>query len=146
MMRHIISTVVGIAISVAVVSLVQFLGHMVYPPPAGMDPNDPDSIAKFVKDLPVGALLFVVAAWQLGSFSGAFAASWLMARGGDAPVSIIPAVIVGLTILAATLYMLSLISHPLWMMIAGVILPLPLAWLAAVAVNRSKQPDQAPIP
>ena len=61
------------------VSLVEMLGHMVYPPPEGLDPAHPETIIEAMKTMPGGALLAVVIAWILGAFAGSITAT-LIAR------------------------------------------------------------------
>src|SRR5690606_3442537 len=55
------------------ISLVELLGHQVYPLPEGLDPmNDADGFRAYLETVPVGAKAFIVAAWTIAAFAGAF--------------------------------------------------------------------------
>ena len=131
MLRQIAAALLGVLVAFLVVALVQRLGHMVFPPPAELAGADAREIAAAIERLPFGALLFVVAAWGLGSFTGAAVASHL-AR----PPSVVPGLAVGAAVLGATLLTLFNLPHPVWMALAGALLPLPAAWLGYRAVRR----------
>lgn len=91
------------------------------------DPGARDAIAAAMHDMPFGALAVVVAAWMLGAALGAFAAC----RVGGAnfmPLSVALA-IVSVAFVSINLIM---IPHPMWMNVAGAVLPPA----AAIAVGR----------
>lgn len=132
MLRQIASALVGILVAFAMVALIQRLGHAIYPPPPELAEADARALAAAVATLPLGSLLFVVAAWAIGSFAGAAVAS-LLTRG----VSLLPGLAVGALVLAATAMTLFALPHPVWMMIAGLVLPLPAAWLGCRAARRA---------
>ncbi len=114
--RSILGTFVGLVLAILLIGLVETLGHRLIPPPAGMDPTDPASIAAAIPLMPIGSFLFVLAAWFLGAGVGASTAARI-AR-SDARW---PGLTVGGVILAATLYNLWLIPHPVWVAISGVL-------------------------
>lgn len=114
--RPILGVLAGLVVGIMLVGLVEALGIRLIPPPPGMDPTDPASIAAAVRTMPVGSFLFVLAAWFLGAGVGASTAM-RFAR-SDARW---PGLAVGGVILAATLYNLWTIPHPLWVAAAGVV-------------------------
>lgn len=126
MNRYVLATIAGVAAAGATVAVVEAIGHSVYPPPPGIDVNDPESIAQIINTLPFGAVLFVVVAWVTGAFTGGLIATWICK-----PASAVPALLVGAAVLLATAATLFMIPHPLWMTLAGLALPVPVAWLAA---------------
>ena len=126
MLRAVVATIVGVVVAVFFVGTIEGLGHFVFPPPPGVDPNNPEQLAKLINAMPLGALLFVVAAWIIGAFCGALAATRIATN--SAPV---PALVVGAVVTLSILYTFYIIPHPLWMMAAGLALPLPTAWAAA---------------
>ncbi|UCF67386.1 MAG: hypothetical protein JSV80_16705 [Acidobacteriota bacterium] len=113
-------------VAVIIVYLVETLSHVLYTPPPGVDLSNPEQLASLIGELPVMALVFVVVAWILGAFGGALVAAPI-AR--DARVS--GALIVGGVMVLLVIANLLIIPHPIWMTIAGIVLPLPAAWLAA---------------
>ena len=126
MLRTIAAFLIGVLVAFIVIALVQRLGHMVFPPPADLDTSDARAVAAALDQLPFGGLLCVVAAWALGSFAGAFAAGRLASS--PKPWT---GLSVGVAVLAATVMTLYSLPHPLWMTAAGVIVPLPAAWLGS---------------
>ena len=120
-MRSVISVVVGIIAGVLAIALVEAVGHQVYPPPEGIDVNDREAMKEMVDSAPVGALLFVLAAWAIGAAVG----GWLAVRlGGSGPRG---PFIVGLVLLAFGVTNMLMIPHPTWFFVVGVILFLPAA-------------------
>ena len=89
--------------------------QVAYPPPAGVDFNKPEALATYVERLPLGALLFVLAAWILATFVGGLVAGWIARRR-----AVIVAAVVGALVLAATIANVMLIPHPAWMVVVGV--------------------------
>ena len=86
-----------------------------------------DAMAAAMHDMPLGALVSIVAAWTVGAALGVFAAC-RVAGANFVPLSI------AVAILSVAFVSINLIAipHPMWMNIAGAVLP-P---LAALAVGR----------
>lgn len=126
MLRTVMAVVAGMVALVLVVALVEMLGHVVYPPPPNVDMTDPDQLNAMIGQLPTGALVSVVMAWALGSLAGGFVAHRVANRH-----RLMAALIVGGIMLALVIANLLMIPHPAWMTVAGLALPLPLAWLGA---------------
>jgi hypothetical protein len=105
------------------------LGHLVYPPPADVDFGEPDEVREFMSTLPVGGILFVGAAWTIGTFAGTLAGA-LIARAGATPY----AIVVGGFVLAGAILMLVIIPHPWWFTIAAPLAIVAAAILAVVVV------------
>jgi hypothetical protein len=113
--RSLLGVLAGLVVGMVLVALVETLGMRLIPPPPGMDPTDPASIAAAMRHLPTGSFLFVLAAWFLGAGVGTSTAM-RFAR-SDARW---PGLVVGGVILAATLYNLWTIPHPVWVAAVGV--------------------------
>ena len=126
MLRKLAAAVAGVIVAMLVIQLVQMLGHLVYPPPADVDFGEPDEVREFMSTLPVGSILFVGAAWTIGTFAGTLAGA-LIARTGAIPY----AIVVGGVVLAGAILMLLIIPHPWWFTIAA---PLAIAAAAVLAV------------
>jgi len=69
--RSILAVVAGALLAFILIYLVEAIGHVVYPIPSDLDLNNPAAISSYVKTAPIGALLFVLAAWAVGTFFGA---------------------------------------------------------------------------
>lgn len=118
----------GILVMAAFISLFENLGMRLFEPPQSMldakalmqdgDPAARDAIAAAMHDMPLGALVTVVAAWTLGAALGVFAAC-RVAGANFVPLSIAVAILS----VAFVSINLIVIPHPMWMNVAGVLLP-----------------------
>ena len=115
MVKNIVAGIAGIIIAGLLVWLVELLGHTVYPPPANLDLADRDMMRAYIDALPIGAMLFVAAAWFIATLGGTLAACKI----GDAK-PMIYAIVIGGLMLVATVANLIMIPHPLWFSILGV--------------------------
>jgi predicted naringenin-chalcone synthase len=112
----------GIVVAGLVVAVVESLGHLVFPPPAGFDLTKPEDQARLMEVLPLGAKLAVVGAWFLGALAGA----WTALRLGAFPLAawVVAVVMVALSVITTQMF-----PHPLWMVAAALLLPPLAAWL-----------------
>ncbi len=124
MARNILSVMVGVILAFVLVAVIETSGHLVFPPPEGMDPSDPESIAAAMEEIPAVALLPVLIAWAVGSFGGAFLAARLA---GSSKTTC--ALIVGVLVMAAGIFNLVAIPHPLWFTVVSLLVFLPAAYL-----------------
>lgn len=133
-MRSLGAILAGVLLGGVTVALIEAVSSWAYPPPAGVNLADPVQLRAFVATLPMGAFLFVLAAWASGTLLGSGLAARL------APVA--PAghgAAVGAVFLLASLANLLAIPHPLWF--ALVALPLViLAGLAGTILGRRHRP------
>src|SRR3990167_4345710 len=95
------------------------------PPPASLDFNDKVAVATYVQTMPWQAVAVVVLSWLLGTYIGATVAARISKDHVMACALIIGVLDVVLTAINA----LS-IPHPTWALAMGLLLPIPLAWLA----------------
>ena len=122
--KNIAAGIAGVVIAGLLVWLVEMLGQTVYPPPADLKFADPDAMRAYIDMLPLGALLFVAAAWFIGTLGGTFAACKI----GTARPIVFAGVVGGL-MLIATAANLIMIPHPLWFSILGLVGIAVGAWL-----------------
>ncbi len=122
--RNIIAGIAGVLIAGTLVWLVETAGHAIYPLPTDLDFSDTEAARAYIAAMPLGALLFVGAAWFVGALGGTFAACKI----GRAKPEIY-ALVVGGFMLAATVANLIMIPHPLWFSITGVFGVVIAAWL-----------------
>ena len=113
--RNIGAGVAGLAVAILLIGLIETIGHKLFPVAEAFDD---------AANLPVGALLFVVAAWTFGTLGGTFAAC----RIGTAPDYIF-AMLVGAFVLVGITVNVMAFPHPGWMVIAGVTGTIAAAWL-----------------
>jgi len=121
--RTILGVLAGVVVAWLVIMLCQFGSTTLHPPPPGIDLRDPVQLAAFVAAAPVTAMALVLASYALGALLGGWAAA-RVARHKRAA-----ALVIGALVLAGVIANFTLIPHPLWMTVAGLLLPLPAAWL-----------------
>jgi len=114
MIRKIGLALFGIIVAIALIAVVQMIGHNLYPPPSGTDFEDPAAVRALIEQAPVGALLFVIASYVVGTFGGGFITG-LIAR-DSTPMY---AMIVGGFVLAGTFLNLVSIPHPVWFQVTA---------------------------
>ena len=122
--KNIAAGIAGVVIAVALVWLIEMVGHSVYPPPPNLNFADADAMRAYTSTLPIGAFLFVGGAWFDGTLCGTFAACKI----GTAKPIVFAGVVGGL-MLIATASNLVLIPHPLWFSILGIVGIIVAAWL-----------------
>jgi hypothetical protein len=110
MLRSITAVLVGVVLGAIFVFIAQFLGHQLFPAPAGFDATNPDAL----KALPFATKFSVLVSWFAGAFGGGVLASFISRRWA-------PAVwVVALTILLFAATNFSAFPHPLWMMVGSI--------------------------
>lgn len=115
--RQIAGILAGLVVMALTVALAEGLGHALFPPPPGLDITRPEDQARLMEVIPAGAKIAVVIAWLLGAIAGA-AVAMAIAR---TPLA---GWVIGLVMGALSLWTTQMFPHPLWMMIAAVVLPL----------------------
>lgn len=130
--RGIVAVIAGLVAAFAVVFVLEALGHMVFPPPSGLDISKPEDQARMMEAIPLGAKIAVVVAWFFGTLAGAIVA----ARVGLRPhyAWAIAAITILLSVVTTTMF-----PHPAWMTVSAVVLPV-LAATLAIRVSRPRQP------
>jgi hypothetical protein len=123
--RRVIGVVVGTITALLVVGVVEAVGHRMFPPPPGLDLSNAADVGRLIETMSGSALSIVLASWFLGALIG----GWVALRVSHWRVApwIVCAVIIG-----GGIWSFVMIPHPLWMMAAGIVLPL----LAAVLLLR----------
>ena len=132
MLRTLFAVIAGFFAAEIVITVIEAASAMwLFPPPTGFDFRDKDAVDAFVASMPPAAFATVLSGWLLGSFIGAFVAARI------ALVHRLPAaLLIGLVVVIGTIVNATDISHPAWVVALGVLLPLPLAWLAATLAQK----------
>jgi carbon monoxide dehydrogenase subunit G len=117
--RFILAVVLGMAAGSLTVMVVESLSSFMHPLPEGLDPYStaPEQKARFaehVKGLPQSAFVMLLVGWSLGSLASAF-----VGRSLAPDRSAWPGLLTGGFILAATIMMLFMFGHVLWLNIAA---------------------------
>lgn len=135
MLRTLFAVVSGVFAMMIVITFVELANaKFFFPPPAGIDWNDAAAVAAFAASLPTAAMAMVLSGWLLGAFVGAAVAALIATQH-----RVTCALVVGGLVVAGTIQSAMSFEHPTWMIAAGVLLPLPLAYLAARLADRLTQ-------
>jgi MFS family permease len=130
-MRTGLAGVAGAFAAFVVVAVVEGVGHAIYAPAAMPDMSDPDAVAAFIGAMPLGAFLFVLAAYLLATMAGGALAAALARRHGMRL-----AIIVGALILTASVANFIALPHPAWFIVATLVGVPAAAWLTGMAASR----------
>jgi hypothetical protein len=122
--RIVLGIVVGIAVGFGLVMLGDMINHRLFPPPADVQITNPEAIRDWMATAPVISLLGLPLTWTIAAFAGAFAAAKIGARAWAGWIA-------GGALFAATCLNLAYIPHPLWMLIAALVLVPAAAWFGA---------------
>jgi hypothetical protein len=114
MRMSILGVIVGVRVAALLIGLVETVGGFVFLP-EGVDPSDRAAVEAVMANPPLGALLFVLSGWAVGTVCGAWLAVVIARR---APLY--HALAVGLTMLAAGVVDMVLLPHPLWFWVLGI--------------------------
>ncbi len=132
MFRTIFAVIAGLFAMMIVITMVELANaKFFFPPPPGLDLTNADAIAAYAATMPASALAVVLFGWLLGAFVGAGVAARIALRNRTTCALLIGAIDVGLIGLNAMS-----IPHPPWVIASGLLLPIPLAWLAAKLVQK----------
>ena len=127
MLRSIVALVAGLFATMIVITGMEAISAVwLFPPPPGLDFRDPAAVNAFIKTMPAPAFAWILGAWLLGTFIGA----GLAARIAERHRALL-AVLIGLLVVIGTIVNATSIEHPRWVLALGVLLPIPLALLAA---------------
>ena len=138
--RSIVGVTLGIVVAMIVIQTIQFANCAIYWPANG--PRElvdfpqwmkqhPNEMHAWLDSMPVTAMVAVLASWQLGAFLGGLVAAFLA---GWARVQ--HSVIIGMLVLISTILNVYMMKrdygflHPSWMILLGLVLPLPMSLLA----------------
>ena len=132
MLRNLFALVSGLFAMMIVITFIELANaRFVFPPPAGMDWNNAESVSAFARTMPTTALVLVLVGWLLGAFVGASVAARLAGSR-----KMVLALVVGLLVSAGVVHSALTIPHPTWMVVLGLALPPMLAWLAAIRIQK----------
>jgi hypothetical protein len=122
-LRNVVALFVGGFVGGVVILAIESINTLLYPPPNGIDFNDPDALVAYIDTLPIAAFLVVLTAFAAGSFSSAWTATRIRAT-----QRLIVALSLGCFFQVAAIYNFTVMPTPTWMWLAGFTVFLPPAW------------------
>jgi hypothetical protein len=132
-LRNLVVLVLSVVVGAIVISVVQSVNWMLFPPPAGFDFSDPVAVERMVANMPFGAWVGLELSYALGCLScglliGAFAASR----------PLLLAAIAGVVFTLAGFANMAMIPTPLVMAILTTVTYLPCTLLGAWLMARRR--------
>lgn len=129
--RKILGSITGIVTAMAVIMIVETLGHKLAGGPPMPDVTNADAVAAYAAALPLGSLLSVLLAWIGGTAAGVVAGS-LVAPGRQVFI----AILVGAVVMLGTITQVTQFPHPTWLVVSSIVGISAAAWLAMRAMQR----------
>jgi hypothetical protein len=130
-MKKALSIVAGVIAGGITVGIVESLGHLIWPPPAGTDITNPEELAAIMHTIPTAALIAVLVAWACGAWVGGLTTGII-----SKDPSHLPSILTGAVLMTLGIITMITIPHPIWMWILGIALPIPAAFYGAKVVSR----------
>lgn len=132
--RTILGMLIGVVTMMFTVYALEFLGHALYPPPSGLDPKNPEHLQMIIAAAPTGAMAMLVLGWAAGAFVGAWVAARIARHARAAAIA------VALFVMAGVAGMIVIVpDHPRWVSTLGLLLPIPMALIAAKLAGRREK-------
>ncbi len=120
MKKKILAILSGIVAASITVWICEYVNHMYYPPPQGVDGADWETLSKLytehVKSMPIGAFISLWAGWMMGAFVGGFVSRKI----DTVNWKFNSYVIAGVLLLFSALNMF-MIPHPVWLIVITVV-------------------------
>lgn len=117
MLRRIVAVPAGLIAGIICITIVEKIGHQLYPPPAAAGSGDMTAMKDYVAHAPFMALFFVIIAYALAAFVSGFTASKVAGNGKHTS-----AVVCGVIFLCITIYMMVSLPTPIWFWILGILI------------------------
>ncbi len=124
LVRRVIAVIIGCAVAIGIVRLLEQLAHQVTMP-AGLDPTNIGQVKLALErgEFPLASLALVLCGWLLAAYAG----SRIAARIGQARIASLAFTVI---FTAVIIHDLTALPHPTWMWIGGA-LGVPLVALGA---------------
>jgi hypothetical protein len=116
LLRTIGGIIAGVVVAAALVVILETIGHLIFPPPEGVDLKDPETLKTLMNAIPVGAKVAVLIAWFGGALGGGIVAKLVTKKSWS------PWVITAF-MLAMCGFSLTMFPHPVWMIAGAIALP-----------------------
>lgn len=140
-LRSILAVIIGMVVANVAITIMHKVSEMVFTPPADLKEEftrfqttgemDKDKVREITQSMPIAAFAMVLLSWELGSFFGGAAAALIAGR-----ARCVHAGFVGGFVLAATIAIVLMVpGHPNWLILAGLLLPLPVSLLGGLIVS-----------
>ncbi len=125
--RKILAVIVAFIVATAIMMIVEMLNSMQYAPPAAEVMKDPAKLAEYMANGPARVYIVVLIGYVLASFAGGFIVT-KMSRQVSTGMTM-PIILGALLELAMVANILMLPGQPMWFVVAGLLIFIPLSLL-----------------
>lgn len=132
-LKNILAVVLGIVVGSVVNMGLITIGSSLIAPPAGVDPQDVESIKANIDAYEFKHFIIPLLAHILGAFCGALVTAKISNN-------LILSLLIGAVFMAGGIMMMTMIPQPTWFTIVDLVLYLPAAYLGFL-LGRSNRPD-----
>lgn len=116
MFRNFWAILAGIVTAAVLYTLVREAGEMVFPAPPELSSSDLESMRHYLSQLPLGAILFIIAKPTIAALMGTLVACYIGASN-----STMYGMVVGGVVLTYAISYFIAVPHPLWLSLAALI-------------------------
>ncbi|MBP1163292.1 uncharacterized protein YacL [Chryseobacterium sp. PvR013] len=116
MLRRILAVLAGLIAGSIGITVVEKIGHALYPPPVEAVAGDMEALKVYVGQAPFMALFFIILAYALAAVISGFTATKISNNG-----KYTAALICGIIFLLMTVYMMVSLPTPIWFWILGIL-------------------------
>ncbi|MDR4894629.1 MULTISPECIES: hypothetical protein [unclassified Chryseobacterium] len=116
MLRRILAVLAGLIAGSIGITVVEKIGHALYPPPVEAVAGDIEALKVYVGQAPFMALFFIILAYALAAVISGFTATKISNNG-----KYTAALICGIIFLLMTVYMMVSLPTPIWFWILGIL-------------------------
>ncbi len=131
--KHVLPVVVGAMAGMILITLGKSGVYLKYPPPAGTDFYEADSLAVYMKLLPAPAFALFLADYVVCSFIAGIICTLIAQRS-----SVVPAIAVGITLTLSGMYYIFTMPQPVWYSLASMFAFLPFVYLGYLSVRKKQ--------
>ena len=122
--RRILSVAVALIAALGIIMGFEYIGGLIFQHPA-VDMKDPKTISNMMASMPIAAFVWILLGYAVSSFVGGIIATLISGRQKAQSAIIVGAILM----VGGIMNLIAIPYHPLWFMIANLIVYLPFAWL-----------------
>jgi len=128
MLRSFLAVLAGLVLGMFVITAVESMIPMIYPVPKAIDPSDPEALRAMMAGMPTGVFVILMCGWTFGALAGGLLAARLASTWfHKAPL--LHALAVGVVQTAGAIANFTMLPHPTWVLVAGMLVFIPMALL-----------------
>jgi uncharacterized membrane protein len=125
MLKKVLSIIVSVVVAFLIVIAFEWLGHRIWPLPAGMDWKNTAEVASFMANMPLPAYLWLLLGWVVALCAGVWSCSRKAGTAVKWPIWVTAALF-----LMATATNFFVLPHPMWFVVTAAIVMALATWAA----------------